>query len=421
WSQIPNQNWIATAYLLRFTVIQTLLGKFSDIFGRSGVFNGTLLIFAVGTLWAGLAQSMNSLIGARVLQGIGAARRQTVGIIVIIDLTTPDSRGMWLGLYNLSLSLGLAVGPILGAVISTDSTWRWLFWMTLMLIGVTFAIGVTFMRYPVPHRQQSVGIVAQLKEVDFIGSILAVAISSLICVAIEMGNKEFPWKSAPIIALFVIGGALIPVFVLYELRIAKHPVVDIRLFAISNIPIACLINFLTGASYFGAIFFLPRYFIDIKDSSLVRSGVQMFGLIFGLGVSSVLGANAISKTGQVRAVGAFGAIMYAIGGGVMLTVGRDTPSARVIGFSLLMGLGSGILYQPALIVGPMSVKPHQIAGISGFLAFLRTLGGTFATALLTAILRQVFRPTFTGRFRTRSFHKVCSWRISMHSIRSTTT
>lgn len=193
-SSASNQNWIATAYLLGFTVTQTLLGRFSDIFGRGRVFNATLLIFASGTLWCALSQSMRSLIGARVLQGIGAAGRQTVGVIIIIDLTTPYTRGMWLGLFNLSLSLGIAFGPVLGALISTHTTWRWLFWITFILIGITFGIAATSMNYPVPHRKQSVGIVAQLKEVDWLGSVLAVTIAALVVIPIEMGNKEFPWR-----------------------------------------------------------------------------------------------------------------------------------------------------------------------------------------------------------------------------------
>ncbi|KAG1730810.1 major facilitator superfamily domain-containing protein [Suillus paluster] len=380
-NDLANQNWLATSYLLGFTVTQILLGKFSDIFGRAQMFNGTMLIFGAGTLWCGLATSMNSLIGARLLQGIGAAGRQSVGMIIVLDLTTADSR---------------AIGPVLGAVLSIDTQWRWIFWITLMLIGVTLAIGTASLRYPVPHRKQRIGLLAQLGEVDYIGSILAVAVSSMICIAIEMGNKMFPWNSAPIIVLFVIGGLLIPVFVLYELKVAEHPVVDIRLFSIPNIPITCLINFLTGAGYFGSVFFLPRYFIDIKSSDLVHSGLQMLGLILTLGISSVAGANILAHTGQVRLIGVVGGVLYALGSALMLIVGRRTPAATAIGFSIITGSASGLLYQPSLVVGPMSVKPHQIAGISGFLSFLRTLGGTFATALLTAIYETSFTESLRG-------------------------
>jgi MFS family permease len=321
---------------------------------------------------------------------------------------------LWLGFFTVSLSTGLAIGPILGAILSVHATWRWLFWITLFLCGITFFLGVFSMNYPVPHRKQSVGIIAQLKEVDFVGCILAVAIASLICIPIEMGNKEFPWnvrtwnfiyfqllilslQSGPIIGMFVASAAIVPIFVFYELKVAKEPIVDMRLFAIRNVSVACLVNFITGAGYFGALFFLPRYFIDIKNSSLVLSGLQMFGIISGLAISSVFGANLISYTGQIRLIGLTGGVLYAIGSGLMLLITKDTSSANVIGWSVILGFGSGILYQPSLVIGPMSVKPHQIAGISGFLSFLRTLGGTFATALLTAIFETSFTTTLRGK------------------------
>ncbi|KAF7308867.1 MFS general substrate transporter [Mycena kentingensis (nom. inval.)] len=391
-----NQNWIATGYLLGFTVTQTLLGKFSDVFGRGRVFNATLAIFAAGTLWAGLAQSMRSLIGARVLQGIGAAGRQTVGVIVIIDLTTPYTRGFWLGFFNVSLSLGIALGPIIGALISVHTTWRWLFWITLILIGTTVCFAATAMNYPVPHKKQNDGILAQLKDVDYVGCVLAVVIAALLTIPIEMGNKEFAWKSAPIIVMFCLAAALVPVFWLYETRYAKNPVVDMSLFTYHNVRIACIINFLTGAANFGTIFFLPRYFIDIKNSSLVTESVQLLGLTLSIGVASAFGANLISQTGQVRLTGLFGAVLYTLGSCLMLSVGARTSNALVILYSCFWGLGTGVLYQPSMVVGPMSVKPHQIAGISGFLAFLRTFGGTVATALLTAIFETSFTSTLRG-------------------------
>lgn len=183
----------------------------------------------------------------------------------------------------------------------------------------------------------------------------------------------------------------------YELKIAECPIVDIRLFSIPNIPITCLINFLTGAGYFGSVFFLPRYFIDIKGSNYIQSGLQMLGLILTLGISSVVGANILSQTGQVRLIGVVGGVLYALGSGLMLMVGRYTPAVTTIGFSVITGVASGLLYQPSLVVGPMSVEPHQIAGISGFLSFLRTLGGTFAAALLTAIYETSFTASLRGQ------------------------
>jgi MFS family permease len=124
---------------------------------------------------------------------------------------------MCLGLFIASLSAGVAIGPILDATLAVNSTWRWLFWITFILCLSSVVIGVLSMNYPVPHLQSSVdiaekpkeggfigaypvrclkkedSILAKLKEVDVIGSILALAISSAICVGTEMGNKQFPW------------------------------------------------------------------------------------------------------------------------------------------------------------------------------------------------------------------------------------
>lgn len=99
----------------------------------------------------------------------------------------------------------------------------------------------------------------------------------------------------------------------------------------------------------------------------------------------------------MRLIGVAGGVLYALGSGLMLMVGQYTPAVTTIGFSVITGIASGLLYQPSLVVGPMSVKPHQIAGISGFLSFIRTLGGTFATALLTAIYETSFTESLRGK------------------------
>ncbi|EIW78672.1 MFS general substrate transporter [Coniophora puteana RWD-64-598 SS2] len=400
-----NQNWIATAYLLGFTVTQVLLGRFADIFGRARVFYVTMAVFAAGTLWCGLAQSMNSLIGARLLQGIGAAGRQSVGVIIVLDLTTARTRGIWLGFFNGASALGLALGPIIGAVLSTSgpASWRWLFWITLIMIGITFCVGCFSLRnLKGATKNEQDTLRRMFGEVDWIGCLLAVAISALACVAIESGNKMYPWNSAPIIAMLLVAICLVPVFAFWELYCTRHgrhppPLLNIRLLQIRNIPQTCIINFLTGAAYFGCVFFLPRYLVDVRGSSLVQSGVQMFGLTLSLGAFSVLGANILGLTGKVKALGIFAGGLYALGSGLMLLVTRTTPMAHIIGFGVLAGTAAGLLYQPALVVGPMSVRREDVAGISGFLSFLRTFGGTVATALLTAIFETSFTSTLNAQ------------------------
>jgi MFS family permease len=189
-----NQSWIATTFTLGFILPQLVIGRLCDIFGRSAVYNGTILLFAIGTLWCGLSESFPSLLAARVIQGIGAAGRQTVGSVIIVDLTTKHNRGTWLGFFNFALSLGLTAGLLIGGVITTHTTWRWSFWSCLICMAVVFILGVRYMSYPVPNRKPIVGIKAQLRELNWIGTVGAILIAALICIPLELGVNNCPWS-----------------------------------------------------------------------------------------------------------------------------------------------------------------------------------------------------------------------------------
>ncbi|RKO87648.1 major facilitator superfamily domain-containing protein [Blyttiomyces helicus] len=369
--QEQQMNWIATSYLLGFTVTQMLLGKLTDIFGRQTMFNSTLVVFFVGTLWCTLAQSMPSLIVARLLQGIGAAGRQTVGLIIVLDTTTPTTRGTWLGMFNMSLSLGLAIGPYIGALLSAHATWRWTYWVTLMLNVVMFAIAVLFMRFP---PKQGV-IMDKLRSVDYVGSIVVAAAAALLCISIELGGEQYAWGSPVII-------------VLPSSTSISSPS--------GTFPFAVIINFVAGAALFGSAFYLPKYLLNVKNASLEQSGIEMLALNVAAGFASVGGSHLISRTGKVRLVGLAGAALVCVGSAGMFASNQTTSASLALILSVIMGLGIGILYQLAMVVGPMSVKPDEIAGISGFLGFVRTLGGTFATALLTSIFTTVMKSDLEG-------------------------
>jgi MFS family permease len=199
------------------------------------------------------------------------------------------------------------------------------------------------------------------------------------------------------ILMLAFGMLLIPLFVIYEIKLAKVPVIDVRMFKIRNIPIACAMNFLNGAAYFGAIVFLPRFFIVVKGSSLLTSALDMLALVLFMGISSLLAAHSISHSGKFRLVALVGASSYAFGAALILTVESSTPSANAIAYSVFIGIGAGIIFIPAVILGPMSCKPSENASVNGFLSFLRTLGGATAVILFSDLLETGFTHTLRGQ------------------------
>ena len=293
--------------------------------------------------------------------------------------------------------------------------WRWQFWVTLFPACLTYVIASWSVRYPVPRRKQGMSFREQLREVDFLGCFLILGMWSTTLIAMSMGNKRYPWnvgiflsftssylnfghliQSFPIIILLAFGALLVPWFVIHEFK-AKHPIVDLRLFANRNIPVACAINFFTGAAYFGAIVFLPQYFIFGKGSSPFATGGQMLGMVLSIGLSSLLAARALSSSGKFRFVGSAGGMLYTIGATLMLTIEGPSSYGIAVIYSILLGIGAGIMFLPAALLGPMLCRPHQAAIGAGLLAFCRTLGGMFAVVLSSNLLQA----GFTGRLREK--------------------
>ena len=121
---------------------------------------------------------------------------------MIVDLTTKHNRGTWLGFFNFALSIGLTFGLLIGAIITTKTTWRWSFWICLIGMALVFLIGMRVMAYPVPNREPIVGIVAQFREMNWIGTIGSMIIAALICVPLEMGINNCPWTVSPLLYTF---------------------------------------------------------------------------------------------------------------------------------------------------------------------------------------------------------------------------
>jgi hypothetical protein len=193
------------------------------------------------------------------------------------------------------------------------------------------------------------------------------------------------FQSSAVIAPLVTGFLLIPVWIHYEENYPKNPVLELSTFALPNIKIATVLNFLSGSAYMGAIFFLPRFFTAIKkNSSLISSGVQLSGVTLSEGFTSAFGGLLMCKTGQIRWVAFAGALLISLGSGLFINLRTDSDVALPIVYSTLIGIGCGLIYQPSSVAGPSSVEPHQVAAVASWLNFARGVGGIVHAAVLAA-------------------------------------
>lgn len=228
-----------------------------------------IIIFALGSVVCATAPSMCLLIAGRAIQGsAGGALIQLVSI-TISDLFSLHQRTLVLGMLESMWALAGGVGPILGGVFTEKLTWRWNFWVNLPVCGLAFALLAVFLDVHNPRTKAREGLTA----IDWLGSVTILGFVLTLLIGLDLGGTIFPWNSPTVIVLIVMGCFMAALFVLTELRLTRHPLIPMHVFALpSNVAtlVICsahgFVGHYTCISGFGL-----AAFADILRSTLLGS------------------------------------------------------------------------------------------------------------------------------------------------------
>ena len=207
---LEQLSWVVTAYLLTSTASAPLYGKVSDMYGRKIVFQFAIVTFLVGSVLAGMSQSMIQLIGFRAIQGLGAGGLIVMAMTIVGDVVSPRERGRYQGYIGSVFALASVAGPLLGGFFVDNFSWRWVFYINLP-IGLA-ALFVTATVLDLPFRRVD-------RPVDYLGAGLMVGgVTSLLLVTV-WGGSQYEWGSPVIIGLSVLAAVLLVLFLLQERRV----------------------------------------------------------------------------------------------------------------------------------------------------------------------------------------------------------
>jgi len=214
--------WVANAYAIPAAAILPLSGGLAEIFGRSPVMLGSLLFFSIGSAIGGAAQSMNMLIAARALQGVGAGGIFSLTSIIMSDLVSLEERGIYGGLFGMTFALSGGIGPIVGGALSHHTTWRWLLYLNIPIAGVAALLVIIFLSLPKPPGS----LYEKFMKIDWIGNILVIGSTCSCVISLTWGGVVYPWSSPRVLTPLCLGIAGLLCFLIYEVRWCSFPMVS---------------------------------------------------------------------------------------------------------------------------------------------------------------------------------------------------
>ncbi|MBX0300672.1 MFS transporter [Cryobacterium sp. 1639] len=379
-------TWVITATLLATTVSTPIWGKFADLFNRKLLIQLALATFVIGSALAGFSQDTGTLIGFRVLQGLGAGGLAALSQIIMADIISPRDRGKYAGLFGGVMALGTVGGPLLGGVVTDAFGWRWNFFIALPIAIVAIVLLQRTLHLP-PR-------VKRVVKIDYLGAALIAGGVSLLMIWVTLAGNDFEWASVTSFVMVAAAAVLLIAAVIVEFK-APEPIIPLTLFKNRTFTLATVASISVGVSMFGTSVFLSQYMQLARGATPTQSGLLTIPMMGGLLISSTLFGTLISRTGKWKAIMVSGSVAVVAGLLLLGTLQYDTNLILVGIYMFVLGAGLGMVMQNLVLVVQNSIEVQNLGVATSAVTFFRSLGGTVGVSVLGSVLGTVVAQQIT--------------------------
>jgi EmrB/QacA subfamily drug resistance transporter len=390
---VSELEWVVTGYALSFAVLMLTGGKLADMLGRRRIFLTGLAIFTISSLFCGLAGSAELLIAARVVQGVGAAFMMPATLSIITATFPPNERGAALGIWAGVSAMALAIGPLVGGLITEHISWNWIFYVNVP-VG---ALGLVAGRLIIHESRDT----SREQRLDLPGLLTSgVALFALVYALIEANSKG--WTSPLIVGLFVAAAVFGVAFVLLELH-QRLPMFDVKLFRNPTFAGANVVALLISLAMFGVFFFISLYMQNVLGYTAVRAGAAFLPMTLLIIVIAPLAGRASDRLGS-RWLMTGGLTLVGCCLLIFAQLQQDSSYWSLLPAMVLGGIGMASTMTP-MTAAALSAVPVDKAGVgSGMLNTFRQVGGSLGIAIMGAILATTSKSSLaSGATRVEAF------------------
>jgi EmrB/QacA subfamily drug resistance transporter len=370
-----NLQWVISAYALVFGGFLLLGGRTADLLGRRRVFMAGLIMFTIGSLLCGLAWDEASLIGARAIQGLGAATISPAALAILMTTFAEGrERNIALGVWGAVGGFGAAAGVLLGGVLTDALSWEWIFFVNIPVGLTAVALAPVLLRESRDTR---------VKSFDALGAVLVTSGLTALVLGITQGN-DWGWTSGRTLGVFALSAALLLGFVVWENRVAE-PLMRFGLLRTKTVLGANVAGFILGTALFSMFLMLTLYMQQVLGYSAMKTGVAYLAVAGTSIIWANVAAAMVNRVG-VRPLIAGGMAVLTLGLLLFTQVSVDGSymSDLLPGF-LLVAFGLAFCFVPISIAALAGVRQAEAGIASGLINTSQQIGGAVGIALLSSI------------------------------------
>jgi EmrB/QacA subfamily drug resistance transporter len=377
-ASISTIQWVVTGYMLAFASVIPLTGWASERFGAKPIWLASLLLFLLGSTLAGTAWSIESLIGFRVLQGLGAGMILPVGQTILAQAAGPQRMGRVMALIGVPMLLAPVFGPVIGGAIVDQWSWRVIFFLNLP-VGVAAVIAALRL---LPEARPQLG-----ERLDARGlALLSPGIALFLYGMSEAGNQGGFGNTRTIVTASA-GLALVALFIWHARTRGRTALIDVSLFARRGFATSAAANFLLPMALFGSLILLPLYYQLVRHEDPLHVGLLLAPQGIGAALVMPFAGFLTDKIGA-RLVVSVGVVVAALGALAFTQIGAETSYVYLAGALLVLGMGAGSTIMPSMAAAFQTLSHEETPRATSALNAIQRIAGAIGTALFAVVLQR---------------------------------
>ncbi|RYP45721.1 hypothetical protein DL768_007962 [Monosporascus sp. mg162] len=375
--------WLGSAFVLPSASLVLIWSKAYSLFDVKWLYFAHVTIFEIGSAISGAAPTMNALIVGRAIAGIGGCGMYVGGLTFFSVITTVKERPIYVSLVTPVWGIGTVLGPVIGGAFAESNVgWRWGFYINLFIFAAVAPVMLFIL--PSLNFAPTLSPSQKLRRLDWLGLVFFSAWCICFIMGLQFGGTVYAWNSPSEIILWVFVGVLAVGFaVTHKLHPWVNP--DDRLYPahmLKNWKLGILqfATFAAPSAVYIPIYYIPLFFQFARGETPVEAAVRLLPFVFMIVTFSILNGFFMSKLGYYMPWFLAGGLLAVVGGALMLTVGPDTTTAQIYGYSVVLGIGGGCFLMSAFGCVSAVVEPSDVFNAIGVMSVAQAIGIVFFVA-----------------------------------------